>query len=42
LQGRSPQEVVGIVSTSMMVQSMIIATIAFAGHHGRLHGSCPT
>lgn len=27
LQGRSPQEVVGIVSTSMMVQSMVIATL---------------
>lgn len=27
LQGRSPQEVVGIVSTSMLVQSMVISTI---------------
>jgi hypothetical protein len=27
LQGKSPQEVVGLVSTSLMVQSMIIATI---------------
>jgi hypothetical protein len=27
LQGRSPQEVVGLVSTSMMVQSMVIATL---------------
>jgi hypothetical protein len=27
LQGRSPQEVVGIVSTSMLVQSMILSTI---------------
>src|SRR6478735_5690079 len=27
LQGRSPQEVVGLVSTSMMVQSMVIATV---------------
>jgi hypothetical protein len=27
LQGRSPQEVVGLVSTSMMVQSMAIATV---------------
>lgn len=28
LQGKSPQEVVGLVSTSMMVQSMVIATIS--------------
>ena len=28
LQGRSPQEVVGLVSTSLLVQSMIIATLA--------------
>jgi hypothetical protein len=28
LQGRSPQEVVGLVSTSMMVQSMVIATVS--------------
>jgi hypothetical protein len=27
LQGRSPQEVVGLVSTSLMVQSMVIATV---------------
>ncbi len=27
LQGRSPQEVVGLVSTSLLVQSMIIATV---------------
>ena len=27
LQGRSPQEVVGIVSTSMLVQSMVISTL---------------
>ncbi|WP_425616618.1 hypothetical protein NA78x_000267 [Anatilimnocola sp. NA78] len=27
LQGRSPQEVVGLVSTSMLVQSMIISTV---------------
>lgn len=27
LQGRSPQEVVGIVSTSMLVQSMAISTL---------------
>jgi hypothetical protein len=27
LQGKSPQEVVGLVSTSMMIQSMVIATI---------------
>lgn len=27
LQGRSPQEVVGIVSTSLLVQSMIISTL---------------
>jgi hypothetical protein len=27
LQGRSPQEVVGIVSTSMLIQSMVLATV---------------
>ncbi|WP_254513489.1 hypothetical protein [Anatilimnocola floriformis] len=27
LQGRSPQEVVGLVSTSLLVQSMVIATL---------------
>ena len=27
LQGKSPQEVVGLVSTSMMVQSMVVATV---------------
>ena len=27
LQGRSPQEVVGLVSTSMLVQSMVISTL---------------
>lgn len=27
LQGKSPQEVVGLVSTSLMVQSMVIATV---------------
>jgi hypothetical protein len=27
LQGRSPQEVVGIVSTSLLVQSMVLSTV---------------
>jgi hypothetical protein len=31
LQGRSPQEVVGIVSSSMLVQSMVLATLATFG-----------
>ncbi len=28
LQGKSPQEVVGLVSTNMLVQSMVISTLA--------------
>jgi len=31
LKGRSPQEVVGIVSTSMLVQSMVVSTLATLG-----------
>lgn len=31
LKGRSPQEVVGIVSTSLLVQSMVVSTLATLG-----------
>jgi hypothetical protein len=31
LRGRSPQEVIGIVSTSLLVQSLVISTVATIG-----------
>ena len=42
LQGSSPQEVIGIVSTSLLVQSMVHRDRGDAVHPGRVHASVPT